>query len=187
MGFELLLCRRVIFTIAPHIAEHVPVPLRQVLLMKLRASVKGFPFYRHTSKHKPKKKTSTKPTLPMQTYRHLCPRTSLCWPNRVVFGRPNLPPVLLNHSVSSHPRNHPYSLCSRRIISPCLTNSTGLEGSDRSAGGRKLIKTKALTNKSGSQGFLGTFMPQADNTRQTNLCKLTVNHYSSLLEFKEQP
>lgn len=37
----------VAFTIAPHIVEQIPVPPRQVLIMKLYGSVKGFPFYRH--------------------------------------------------------------------------------------------------------------------------------------------
>lgn len=146
----MLLHRRVTLNMAPHTAEQIPFLLRKVFLTKLCGSDESFPLDRHISKHKPQKKNSTNQTLEMWKYRHLCHTACLCWPNNVVSSRTSLPPILFIHAISLNPRNHPYSLCSRRIISPCLTNSTGIEGSDRSAEGRQPYHINALTNISGS-------------------------------------
>lgn len=83
--------------------------------------------------------TEEKLHLQMQTLIHLCHMIHLCWPTHAVFSRSNPPPLLSNHSDSPNHSHQPYSLCSRRMMSPCLTNSTGLEESNRSAGGRKPI------------------------------------------------
>lgn len=119
----------------------------------------------------------------MQIYRHLWHTTCLCWPNHVVSSRTNLPPVLFNHTISLNPINHPYSLCSRRIISPCLTNSTGLEGADGSAEGKQTNHINALTNISGSSKVSWECSCLKQTIQGKLICvdsKASVNHCSSL-------